>query len=425
MARGWHRWLSRGVLGAMLAGAAFAPGYASGAPSAACGLARCGRAGLVRWTHPLPGTWTAASDMLGTVPGQPGAGQAYAAAGRAVVAVGFGMIVYAYSARTGHPLWVTGLTGFPAGSQIVSVRAWPGAVTVGVARGPLLARTGTRQSTVLLSAGEGHQMHAYPAAPFGGAVAGTSQGTVVMGPTAVTSYRNATGKVIWSRPTGQASAGWRSDGGRLYVAVAGDGPLGGGPVTALREISLDSGAERVVRPPGGPIAGRLTAVLRGVVLFSGPAGISAYSGSTGALLWRRRDAVPESVDVVRGAFYLTTSSGNLVGVQPSSGRIVARVPGAEQSTSSGASGVYGVRGGVALGVDLGPAGRAWGYDVVSQRVIWTTRTLPWPHFFVDLSGVGGSTGPSSGTLLLAACPQRVTGSTRDFCQDPELVLIDR
>jgi hypothetical protein len=433
VARGWHRWLRRGVLAGVLAAAAFAPGQASGAfaPGQAsgapggCGPSRCGRAGLVRWTHPLPGAWAAASDMLGTVPGQPGAGQAYAAAGQAVVAVGFGMIVYAYSARTGDPLWVTGLSGFPAGSRIVSVRVWPAGVTVGVARGQLLAGAGSKQRTVLLSAGKGHRLRSYPAAPFGGAIAGTSQSTVVLGPSTVTSYQNATGKVIWSRATGQASEGWRSDGGHLYVAVAARGPLGAGPVTALREISLRGGAERIIHPAGGPFQGRLTAVLRGVALFSGPAGTSAYSSSTGSLLWQRRDAVPESADVTRGVFYLTTSNGNLVGVQPSSGRVVARVPGAEESTSSGASGVYGVRGGVALGVDLGPGGRAWGYDVAGQRVIWTTRPLPWPHFFVDLSGIGGSTSPSSGTLLLAACPQRVAGSPAGFCHDPELVLIDR
>jgi outer membrane protein assembly factor BamB len=423
VARGWHRWLSRGVLAGVLVAAAFAPGQASGAPASGCGPGRCGRSGLVRWTHPLPGTWAAASDLLGTVPGQPGAGPAYAAAGQAVVAIGFGMIVYAYSARTGDPLWVTGLTGFPAGSKIVSVRVWPGMVTVGVARGQL-GGAGSTQRAVLLSAGKGRQLRSYPAAPFGGAIAGSGQSTVVIGPTTVTSYRNATGKAIWSRGTGQVTEGWRSDGGHLYLTVAARGPLGGGPVTALREISLRSGAERVIRPPRGSFQGRLTEVLRGVALFSGAAGVSAYDGSSGALLWRRRNAVPESEDVVRGVFYLTTG-GNLVGLQPSTGRVVARLPGAEESTSSGASGVYGVRGGVALGVDLGPSGQAWGYDVARQQVTWTTRRLPWPHFFVDLAGIGGSTGPSSPTVLLAACPQRVAGSAQGFCQDPELVLIDR
>ena len=56
----------------------------------------------------------------------------------------------------------------------------------------------------------------------------------------------------------------------------------------------------------------------------------------------------------------------------------------------GSSGLYGVRGGVALGLDQGPDGDAWGYDVARQRVVWTTPRLPWPHYFVDLSGIGGS-----------------------------------
>jgi hypothetical protein len=102
--------------------------------------------------------------------------------------------------------------------------------------------------------------------------------------------------------------------------------------------------------------------------------------------------------------------------------VVATVAGAN---GSGASGVYGVRGDVALGLDLGPQGDAWGYDVNSQRVIWTTRTLPWPHYFVDLSGIGGSADPTSGTLLIADCPQRTANSASSDCQDPQLVLISR
>ena len=57
-----------------------------------------------------------------------------------MAAVGFGMTVYAYRARDGQALWTARLSGFPAGSQIVSVRVWPGVVTVGVVR----ARAGTR-----------------------------------------------------------------------------------------------------------------------------------------------------------------------------------------------------------------------------------------------------------------------------------------
>ena len=100
--------------------------------------------GAVRWIRPLPGSWVAATSVLGTVPAaRAGSGQAYAAAGKSVAAVGFGMTVYAYRARDGQALWTAQLSGFPAGSQIVSVRVWPGVVTVGVARAPGAAR-GTR-----------------------------------------------------------------------------------------------------------------------------------------------------------------------------------------------------------------------------------------------------------------------------------------
>jgi hypothetical protein len=408
----------------VLAAAAFAPYQTSGAASSGCGAQRCGTAGTVLWTHPLPGAWTAASNLPGTVPAQPN-GQAYAATGPSVAALGFGQGVYAYSAKTGHLLWATGLSGLPAGAQIVSVRVWPDVVTVGVTHGALLDPTGASQSTVLLSAATGHQLRTYPAAPFGGAVAASGGQTVVIGPTAVTSYRNSSGRRAWSRGTGSAVQGWRTDGGYLYLAVAPDGSLGTGPVTALRRINLRTGAQRVVEPKGRPkgsFDGRLAAVLRGVAVFSSAAGVSAYSGSTGHRLWRWANAVPESVDVVRGVFYLSTG-GTLTGVQPSTGKVVATVTGANGS-GSGGSGVYGVRGGVALGLDLGPQGDAWGYDVTSQRVTWTTRTLPWPHYFVDLSGIGGSADPASATVLLADCPQRGAAAT-SACQDPQLVLVGR
>jgi hypothetical protein len=421
MPHSWHAWLRRGVLAAVLAAVAFAPGQASGAPSPACGASRCGTVGTVLWAQPLPGTWSAASSLQGTVPASPAGGQAYAAAGTAVAAVGFGMIVYAYSARTGAPLWDADMTGFPDGAQIVSVRVWPGVVTVGVSSGPLLGAAGSSQATVVLSAGTGRRVREYPSAPFGGAVAASSRATVVVGPTAVTSYVNATGRVSWRRTIGAVGQDWRSDGGHLYVAGTSGGDLGAGPVTSVRRISLRTGAEQTIRPPGGSFDGQLAAVLRGIVLFSSGTGVSAYDGTTGLLLWRRAAAVPQNVDVVRGVFYLAVGT-TLVGVQPASGRVVARVPGAD---GSGSSGVYGVRDGVALGIDLGPAGQVWGYDVRSQRVIWTTRTLPWPHYFVDLSGIGGSMGPGSGTVLLAACTQRDTSTAADTCQHPELVLIQR
>ena len=139
------------------------------------------------------------------------------------------------------------------------------------------------------------------------------------------------------------------------------------------------------------------------------------------LLWQRAGAVPESVDLVSGLFYLTVGS-TLTGVQPWTGQVEVRVTGAN---SSGSGGIYGVRNGVALGLDQGPAGEAWGYDVAGQRVIWSTRVLPWPHYFVDLSGIGGSADPGSDTVILTACAQRIQSGTQQICQRPQLVLIDR
>jgi hypothetical protein len=440
-------WIRRGILAVVLAAAAFAPYQTSGAASSGCGAARCGTAGTVLWTHRLPGAWTAASNMSGTVPAAPN-GEAYAAVGSGVAALGFGLSVYAYSAHNGHLLWATGLSGLPAGAQIVSVRVWPGVVTVGVTRGPLFDSAGGQstggqstggqgtggqgtggqgtvvQSTVVLSAVTGHQWRSYPAAPFGGAVAAGSRDTVVIGPAAVTSYSNPTGRRAWSRGTGSSVQGWRSSGGYLYLAMAPDGSLGTGPVTALRRISLRTGAQWVVRPRGGPpgsFDGTLDAVLRGVALFSTATEVSAYSCRTGRLLWQwaSASAVPESVDVVRGVLYLS-AGGTVTGVEPVTGRVVATVTGAN---ASGSSGIYGVRDDVALGLDLGPLGDAWGYDVISQRVIWTTRTLPWPHYFVDLSGIGGSADPASSMVLLADCPQRAASGSG--CQDPQLVLVSR
>src|SRR5262249_27056036 len=69
--------------------------------------------------------------------------------------------------------------------------------------------------------------------------------------------------------------------------------------------------------------------------------------------------------------------------------------------------------------------QAWGYDVVGQRVIWSTGALPWPHYFVDLSGIGGSTDPGGNTVILTDCAQRVQSGARQICQRPQLVLIDR
>jgi len=435
--RGRHRWLRRAVLAAALVLVAFVPGQAPSTPASSCPPARCGGdGGVVRWSRPLPGSWVAATSVLGTVPaGQAGSGQAYAAAGKSVAAVGFGMTVYAYRARDGQALWTARLSGFPAGSQIVAVRVWPGVVTVGVTRAPRAARARRRhatgagsarvtwaaQSAVVLSAGDGRQLRSLPAAPFGGAITANSEDTVVIGPASVTSYDNATGRVNWTRGTGGATQAWQRAGDYLYLTQSAGGPLGSQPVTALRRINLRTGSEQDIRAHGSAFAGRLSAVLDGVLLFSGGQGVTAYSASTGMLLWRRAGAVPESVDMVSGLFYLTVGS-TLTGVQPWTGQVEARVTGAN---SSGSGGIYGVRNGVALGLDQGPAGQAWGYDVAGQRVIWNTRVLPRPHYFVDLSGIGGSTDPGSDTVILTACAQRIQSGSQQICQRPQLVVIDR
>ncbi len=63
-------------------------------------------------------------------------------------------------------------------------------------------------------------------------------------------------------------------------------------MTALRQIELATGAQKILRPPGGSFAGTLSAAIGGAVLFSGPAGLTAYSGMDGAaaLAPRRRGA---------------------------------------------------------------------------------------------------------------------------------------
>src|SRR6202011_4485353 len=71
---------------------------------------------------------------------------------------------------------------------------------------------------------------------------------------------------------------------------------------------------------------------------------------------------------------------------------------------------YVVRGGVALGLDQDGNGGAWGYDIAVQRVTLAAAGLPWPHYFVDLSGVGGSADPGGNLVIIAACTQLTPNS---------------
>ena len=82
---------------------------------------------------------------------------------------------------------------------------------------------------------------------------------------------------------------------------------------------------------------------------------------------------------------------------------------------------------------------AGGFDVEVQRVPLSGAGLPWPHYFVDLGGFGGSAGTSGNLVVIAACTQRAPGpsvsatpsgptpaasstpSTPQGCLHPELV----
>lgn len=359
-----------------------------------------------RWVVPLPGDWLAGSE--GTVPAF---GQAYAAVGGGIAVVGDGLTLTAFALGDGRQLWQTTLGG-PAGGSIMSVRAWPGAVTVGILRAG-----GRTRSEAVISAATGAELEEYPAAVFGGAVAASLTTTVVVGRDGVTSYDNENGRKRWYRPTGR-NRPWRADGQTLYVAESADGYLGSSPVTALKVINLNTGMERTLGSPlGYPFSGTLALAHDGMVLFASTSGVTAYSGSTGNLLWSMAGAVTEGIDPAADLIYLTSAGTTLTGVDPLTGQVKTSVSG---SVADGAAGMYVVRDGVALGLDSGANGDAWGYDVAAGRVSWTSAQLPWPHYFSDLSGLGGSAANSGGgnVVVVAACPQ---ATSADTCADPELV----
>ena len=190
-----------------------------------------------RWAVPLSGTgaWFAG----GTGNGETGAGgsgeggtvpvtgQAYVAVGGGLAVVGGGLEVTGYRLADGKQQWQLTLD-VPAGSAIISVRAWSGAVTVG-----LLAPNGRSRTEAVIDAATHQLLRRYPAAVFGGTVAASAATTVVVGTANVTSYDNATGQVRWRRPAvgGQS---WQVDGQMLYLAESAGGELSGSPVTALR-----------------------------------------------------------------------------------------------------------------------------------------------------------------------------------------------
>jgi hypothetical protein len=360
-----------------------------------------------RWAVPLPGAWLAGSG--GTVPA---AGQAYVAVGGGIAVVGDGLTLTAFALGDGRQLWQTTLGG-PAGGSIMSVRAWPGAVTAGI-----LAAGGRTRTEAVVAASSGAELRHYPAAVFGGAVAASLATTVVVGRNGVTSYDNKNGHVRWYHATGQNKS-WQVDGATLYVPVSDGGYLSSSPVTALQVMNLRSGAERPLSSPLGlPFSGTLAAAADGVALFASASGVTAYSGLTGATLWSKAGSVPEGVDPAKGLVYLTSADTTLTGVDPQTGQVKTSV---SSSVANGGAELYVVRDGVALGLDSGANGDAWAYDVAAGRVTWTSSSLPWPHYFSDLSGLGGSAAVSSDNdvVVIADCPQ--LASSADACADPELV----
>lgn len=413
VARGSAVWARRGILAVVLIGAAVVPGRAGSAASRGCAGTHCARpVGTVRWSRVLPGSWVTRGGTQGTVLTD---GQAYAGVGGGMAAVGFGDIVAAYRLSDGRPLWTASLAGFPAGSAVVSVRAWDGAVTAGVS---VPGGAGHRDE-VVLAGGTGQRIRVYRAAPYGGAVLADAAGVVIVGTTAVTSYDNATGKVRWRVPTGPVPQAWRVAGSALFVTVAKDGYLGTAPVTGLLRINLRTGAPAVLHLTARqPFDGGLSGAIGGAVFFSGPDGLHAYSGTDGRLLWHRAGVVLEAADAVRPTVYVA-GRNSLVGLDPLTGKVVT------SAATLGAAGLYAVSDGVALGLDEGALGDAWGYRLTAKRVTWTAKDVPWPHFFVDLSGIGGSVAPDGSSVVLASCAWLGPGGVGAAapCLRPELVAV--
>jgi hypothetical protein len=211
---------------------------------------------------------------------------------------------------------------------------------------------------------------------------------------------------------------WLVVGHYLYAGVASGGSLLSGPITALRRVDLTSGAERTIRLRD-PHGGTLDAVVDGVALLTGSGGLRGYSVQDGRLLWQRATGVLDLVDSSQDDAYIA-SGNSLSALDLGTGRISGR------PAQSVAAGLYAVRDGIALGLDEGSRGDAWGYDMSTRRVVWSSMSLPWPHFFVDPSGLGGSAGPESAVTLLATCAAVGSSSASGgapSCQRPELTAI--
>jgi hypothetical protein len=398
------------VLAVVLVGAVVIPGRASSQQTQHCSGPRCRAAGSILWTASLPGHWLAETGVAGTV-SSPDAG--YAATGGGLAVFAAGLRVTAYRLATGSQAWQTTITGLPSGSAIVGVRAFAEVVAVGVQPPPGAA---PERDEVIISAVTGGEVRSYPAAAYGGAIAADGASVVVVGPTEVTAYANSTGRVLWSQDIGPSGQTWRVSGQYVYVAQ----PDGSAGVLLVRRIDLSTGAEVALLPPGRAVfPGTLSAVVDGVMLFSADGGVYAYPGDTRAQPWHRETAVLDLADPSAGTVYLASGTA-LEGLDVASGAMLSRAP------LSVADSLYWASGGVALGLDQNALGDAWGYSLDSRRVLWTSAGLPWPHFFVDLSGLGGSASPGQQVVLLATCARvgsRATPTGAPHCLRPELAAV--
>lgn len=399
-------WSRRGLLAVVLLGAAIIPGRASSQTAAHCVGSRCSRSGSVLWSTRLTGAWLAEPGVTGTVPAE---GEAYAASAGQLAVLGAGTTVTGYDARTGHLSWQSALTGLAPGAAIISVRAWPAIIAVGVS-----GQSGQSRAEIILSAATGRQIRKFPAAYYGGAVWASRTSTVIVGRHGVRGYANSTGRLLWQRATGAAAQTWTVSGQSLYMAETAGGYLVSGPVTAIRQINMATGAEHVTHL-SGRFAGTLSAVVDGVVLLTGGSELRGYSIRTGGLRWQRSAAALELVDPGKSIAYIAAGN-SLFALKLSTGRLLGR------PAQSVAAGLYAIRNGIALGLDQGALGVAWGYDMSTRRVVWTSVALPWPHFFADSSGLGGSAGQDSAVTLLATCAA-VGGGVPAVCQRPELAAI--
>ena len=464
MARGPAMWVRRGLLAAVLIGVAIIPGRASSVGAQRCTGLHCKAPGSILWTRALPGSWVVQPGVSGTVTSQ---SPAYAASGGGLAVVAAGTSVTAFAATTGVSLWqveIADLAGIPAGSVITGVRAFDGVVAVGVEpaattsaatagsagkiRSAGTGQAGSRHRAgtgsagkhrtaaartlaaarrsflasgryeVILSAATGVLIRSYPASPYGGAIAADRSSAVIVGSQTVTAYSNSTGQVLWSRATGPVGESWRVSGQYVYVSVTAAGDAA--QVTALRRISLRTGEERIVRPEAAAFTGDLTSVIGDVALFSGANGVWAYDAQTGKRRWNIPSAVLELTDAGRGIVYLAVGN-RLDSVEAAStGDVLSH------AASSVAGSLYSVTDGVALGLDQNALGEAWGYSLATRKIVWTSAGLPWPHYFIDPAGLGGSISADGGVLLLASCGEvgpAASATAAPSCLRPELSAV--